>query len=1141
MIALNIYDSALTLKATINNNNDRIISKAEQTSSLENFTETFTFTAKQNKYIKELNYVSFFDNNKDLKLYQIVDTDYDFKAGTVTCYCESASLQLIGKVFEEYEAPEAYTIQQYFNMFLQDSIFQVRNNNIPDLKRTLGWTSAGSALSRILSVANSFEVELSYSASFKNNRIDCIYIDIHKQIGRDTNKTLSIDNESLTSFNKQVDVKTLRTAVIAKGSYLSPEDEIKEEVAYNNLIRNSDFSEGTKHWRFFYGTAYVDSLPESEVIHYEEPKATSKNKTGFYFKQKAKVTKTNFLWQELTDLIPGKVYTINYKNPSNINMFYYGDLFLINDLDTMEAKGTAGYSVFTEQDSASSRTFTFTATTKRHAIAFRIRDRYNTEAYIKLYDLQIVEGNFTTANVPAWSDHISAKPPVNNDTYTNIKDIDYDDGSFKSPKGDNRIYAYKANEKYRRNYKVINAGYLDDIFQYETDNSQELFNRAINHLKKVSEPAVSYTTSINTLKSKAQLNTIRLGDTYNVTDTSSLEKIYLKARIYEVFTDYINQENSTVTLGNYYLTQTKFSKSFDDLRNQLDKTSVAVDNKEKVLVIESDKSNVVLNNNIDLTLQAKVLQGAIDVTNLYNTTDFAWFKYDKNNVLQQSWSYANQNTNKIVLTKTEDIDGFATYVCKIKNTDLEARYKVTNIITTIASTTPPANPKVGEHWLDLSKSPAVLYIYTANGFLNISEITLSEEVLNQIKVDVENNLSEILNGKENAIFKQSTPPENPVDGAIWIDTSKDINIAYRYDATKLNWFKLSITEMEEIILKNGDTLAEVIVRIQQKITDDSILNTVIKSKSFTNVVDKLVNTEDLLNYMSQDDYDRLSDDLRFELMKEINDSIEGKTQVIMTQFEQLADQFNLSIKNGGGVNHIRNSLGFAKDSFWTKANNNPFYTYVDQMLKKLNLYSGFELRAETSTKKQNLSQKIAVAPNLKYTFSFLGKGLKNTNNRVILREIGNTTRDIYFQREQFTNEYEKFTFTFTTQKDTKQLEIVLVSEDATSSFFVSALMLNLGTALEWQQHATEFYNTNTIIDINGISVLSNINEIYTQITNESFEIYREVDGIVKKVLSVNSDLTEIDNLKVNNEMIFNNIILKRLKSDESNGFGFFKI
>lgn len=955
MISLNIHDSSLQVIDVVNNNSFENITNTKHLIKLENFVESFEFETKINKNIKELNYVSFLDLNKDLKVFQIVTTVNNIKKGTVKVSCEAMSIQLINKIFEEYSANKQMTLAEYFNMFLVDSIFKIRSNESAGNVRTLKWESEGSALNRILSVANSFNVELKFTAEYSNNQIKHINIDVLNRIGKDTNKTLDINSSNIENFEKTTDVKDLRTALIPKG-------------VYNDLENQNDLSDN------------------------EYP-------------------------------------------------------------------------------------------------------------------------------------------------YVNIADIEYDDGYFKTVKGDNRLYAYKSNEKYRRNYKLINQGYLDAVYSYETDNPTELFNRALSRLKVLSEPSVSYITTLDLLSDILDINTINIGDYINISDVTT--DLYLKARIVEIEINYLNIVNSKIALGNYYHTSTNFAKSFNDLKNQVAKNQVSIASKDKILIIDTNTTNVFMNNKINAVLTAKLMQGDLDISSQYPLTKFNWFKYDENNVLDQNWSYQNQGTTFVKLDNTEKINDFATYVCKIADTDFKAEFKISNIKTTIASETEPLNPKQGEQWLDISKNPAILYVFTANGWLNISEILLTDEQLENIKTDVENNLSDILNGKENAIFKQPIAPENPANNTVWIDTSKIPNTAYRFDTAINNWVKMSVTEMEDIILENGETLATVIVKIQQKITDDSILETVIKSKDFEDVLKPLVNQDELLNYMSAEDYVMLSDEMKWELMYEINENLENNKQILMTQIEQLAEQIRLSVSNGGGVNLLRNSLGMNKDKFWNKSNvANPIFTYVDQEIKNLGFYSGFEIRGE-QYKYVTLSQKVPALPRVKYTLSFYAKGLKTSNNAVFLQEIGNRTTTIYTQKETFNSGYTKYTYTFTTNADTKYLQLNLDFRDLSSSFFVTGLMLNLGTELEWQQHSTEFYNTNTIIDLNGISVLSSTNEIYTQITNEAFEIYREVNGIVRRVLTVNSDITEIDRLKINKDIQFGNITMKRLESNSNKGFGFF--
>ncbi|WP_045625738.1 phage tail spike protein, partial [Lacticaseibacillus paracasei] len=106
---------------------------------------------------------------------------------------------------------------QYIELFAGDSGFVIGYNEIPDLTRTLNWDSDDSSiLTRILSVATQFGVELSFRFEVRGLSVIGKYIDIRKHIGGNKGIYLRVD----TDLNKIVttsDIADLCTAIAGTG------------------------------------------------------------------------------------------------------------------------------------------------------------------------------------------------------------------------------------------------------------------------------------------------------------------------------------------------------------------------------------------------------------------------------------------------------------------------------------------------------------------------------------------------------------------------------------------------------------------------------------------------------------------------------------------------------------------------------------------------------------------------------------------------------------------------------------------------------------------------------------------------------------------------------------------------------------
>ena len=105
---------------------------------------------------------------------------------------------------------------------LKDSGFTIRHNDIPRNERTLSWDSTSTVMERILSVANSFGVELEFDFDIDGLRITGMYIDIRKKRGKALQKPLVAGRE-ISSIKRKRSLATFATALRVEGG--TPEGE----------------------------------------------------------------------------------------------------------------------------------------------------------------------------------------------------------------------------------------------------------------------------------------------------------------------------------------------------------------------------------------------------------------------------------------------------------------------------------------------------------------------------------------------------------------------------------------------------------------------------------------------------------------------------------------------------------------------------------------------------------------------------------------------------------------------------------------------------------------------------------------------------------------------------------------------------
>lgn len=139
-----------------------------------------------------------------------------------------------------------------------------------------------------------------------------------------------------------------------------------------------------------------------------------------------------------------------------------------------------------------------------------------------------------------------------------IKDIVYDDGRYFTPQGDDILYDREAGafwKKYRPNMAATD-GYIKKSFSFDTNSSQELFNRMLSRLKKINKPTSKYTVDIALLP-----DSVDIGDTIRIVDHDYQPALYLDADVLEMTTKQTIKGQDVVVLGNFIEKESKIDKA----------------------------------------------------------------------------------------------------------------------------------------------------------------------------------------------------------------------------------------------------------------------------------------------------------------------------------------------------------------------------------------------------------------------------------------------------------------------------------------------------------------------------------------------------------------------------------------------------
>lgn len=399
-----------------------------------------------------------------------------------------------------------------------------------------------------------------------------------------------------------------------------------------------------------------------------------------------------------------------------------------------------------------------------------------------------------------------------------------------------------------------------------------------------------------------------------------------------------------------------------------------------------------------------------------------------------------------------------------------------------------------------------------------------------------------INGKEGAWVYSPTAPTNPAIGLVWVDSSKTPNQPKRWVGGETGWVALTPEEVKDLPWgEDGSSLADWVAQAEQKISSDAIINTVLGSEDFTGIFDKKANTEDLNNLASYDDLDAMQAEYE-RLLKEGIAGIDFSPYVTNTELEQLKDSFTFSVQQAGGVNMLKNSLGFSGTDFW-QASSGIDTTQNDQ-LAKLGFGSGFMInRVQNATLSQTIELPEAKQ-GLQYALSFYMNvatfgdttgfqcGAHIYEEGVLKYTVGVTDAT-----QGIPSDYHLYKLVFEPESPNTVIEL-FVTNGAQATVIISGVMYNIGNiALKWQPYPSEIYNTNVKIDINGITVKNNQTDGYTMITPQEFSGYARVNGEMERIFTLNGQVTEVKMLQAEKRITMEPISVFAMNSKETNTIG----
>lgn len=335
-----------------------------------------------------------------------------------------------------------------------------------------------------------------------------------------------------------------------------------------------------------------------------------------------------------------------------------------------------------------------------------------------------------------------------------------------------------------------------------------------------------------------------------------------------------------------------------------------------------------------------------------------------------------------------------------------------------------------------------------------------------------------------------------------------------------------------------EDIIDVVTSIEGRVTNaesvisaDAITNTVMGTTTFNAKLAEYAKGDELSNYATTEELSGVK--TTADLAKNAIDAIDLTPYVKSTQIEQLENSITNKISQSGGINSIKNSIGWSGVDFWTVVSGSPTSVQTPQ-LETFGFGSGWHKKhGATSTK---ITQTVSLPIVGLYTISFkMNKNIETTTSEKY------SACGIYVDNLPFygkatgsgvTNGFEDFSLTFTSTKLTAEISIVI---EELAEATISGVMLNIGSAkLQWTSHETEVYNTNVRVDINGMQIMGNRDGKRTVINTEEFAGYENNE----KVFTVNGDTTEVKKLKAEEQFEMAPIKIVSVNNSKYQGWAF---
>jgi phage replication-related protein YjqB (UPF0714/DUF867 family) len=387
-----------------------------------------------------------------------------------------------------------------------------------------------------------------------------------------------------------------------------------------------------------------------------------------------------------------------------------------------------------------------------------------------------------------------------------------------------------------------------------------------------------------------------------------------------------------------------------------------------------------------------------------------------------------------------------------------------------------------------------------------------------------------------------------VSGSVRLMIYRNGDISFREVQVETGNIMTDYKAAPEDLINQFSFLEQRLSDAEQKISDDSIVSVVLDSTAYTQQMNSKADAEALGNYATSDALSEAIAGVSGEIDKKIA-GIDYSPFTRKSELTQTADELLALFSKGGGINMLKNSVGFANGDFWLVTG------YLDTIrtdeLSQLGYNSGFYCPTGHS---MTMIQEVYTTIGQVYSFSYYLKKTVDSGTSSYARVDILEATDVVLGTAGYptgagtTNGYEKLTITFTATTAVTKVKYTTGSgADATATAF----MLNVGEVpLSWSFAVGEIYNTTFQANQNGLRVAASDGETTTSstvMTPEMFAGFFDVDGdgeidetkgSVDEVFRVDKDEFVQKKATVKEEITMGNIKVVKIQSEASTGWAF---